>query len=122
MSGHHLFIHCRLLAAERLKITTKNGLEIESNLYTSMMGAKAINKTIYFLQTTGLGYRKIFGIDTCEREGKTHKEEEEDKQDTGFDVGAFKYGGRCKGYTKRPKEGYKYRTSDMNFLNVPFSI
>jgi hypothetical protein len=40
-SGHHLFIHCRLLAAERLKMTTKNGLEIESNLYTSMMGAKA---------------------------------------------------------------------------------
>jgi hypothetical protein len=88
MSGHHLFIHCRLLAAERLKMTTKNGLEIESNLYTSMMGANA-NKTIHFLQTTGLWYRKIFEIDTSEGEGKTLKEEGEDKEDTGFDVGAF---------------------------------
>jgi hypothetical protein len=53
----HLVIYCCLLAAERLKMTTKNGLEIESNLYTSMLGAKAINKTIHFLQTRGLGYR-----------------------------------------------------------------
>jgi hypothetical protein len=68
---------------------SKNGLEIESNLYTSMMGAKAINKTIHFLQTTGLGYRKIFGIDSSKREGKTLKEEDKDKEDTEFDVGAF---------------------------------
>jgi hypothetical protein len=67
-------------------MTTKNGLEIESNLYTSMMGAKA---TIYFLQTTGLGYRKIFGIGTSEGGGKTLKEEDEDKEDTEFDVGFF---------------------------------
>jgi hypothetical protein len=89
MSGHHLFIHCRLLATERLKMTTKNGLEIESNLYTSMMGAKAIHKTIHFLPTMGLGYRKIFGIDSSEGEGKTLKEEDKDKEDTEFDVGAF---------------------------------
>jgi hypothetical protein len=46
MSGHHLFIHYRLLATERLKMTTKNGLEIESNLYTSMNDVKRdrINK------------------------------------------------------------------------------
>jgi hypothetical protein len=80
MSGHHLFIHCRLLAAERLKLTTKSGLEIESNIYTSMMGAKAINKIIHFLQTTGLGYRI--------RRGSLRVR-----------------GGECKGYTKRPKEG-----------------
>jgi hypothetical protein len=70
-------------------MTTKNGLEFESNLYTPMMGAKAINKTIHFLQTTGLGYRKIFGIDTSEGEGKPLKEEGEDKEDTDFDMGAF---------------------------------
>jgi hypothetical protein len=31
---------------------------------------------------TGLGHRKIFGIDTSEGEGKTLKEEDEDKEDT----------------------------------------
>jgi hypothetical protein len=54
-----------------------------------MMGAKAINKTTHFLQTMGLGYRKIFGIDSSEGEGKTLKKEVEDKEDTKFDVGAF---------------------------------
>jgi hypothetical protein len=72
-------------------MTLKNGLDIELNLYTSMMGAnlKATNKTIHFLKTTGLGYRKIFGIDTSEGEGKPLKEEGEDKEDTDFDMGAF---------------------------------
>jgi hypothetical protein len=32
----------------------ENRLEIESNLYTSMMSAKTVNKTIRFLQTTGV--------------------------------------------------------------------
>jgi hypothetical protein len=54
-----------------------------------MMGTKAINKTIHFLQTAGLGYRKIFGIDSSEGEGKTLKEEDNDKEDSEFDVGAF---------------------------------
>jgi hypothetical protein len=61
MSGHNLFIHSPLLATER-QMTTKNGLEIESNLYASMMSAKNIDKTktIHFLQTTGLWYRRYW--------------------------------------------------------------
>jgi hypothetical protein len=50
------------------------------------MGANAINRTIQFLQITGLGPRKIFGIDTSEGEGKTLKEDE-DKEDTESDLG-----------------------------------
>jgi hypothetical protein len=89
MGGHHLFIHCRLLATERFKITTKNRLEIESNLYTLMMNAKTANKTIRFLQTTGLGYRKIFETDTGKEEGTAAKEEDNETEDIEFGVGAF---------------------------------
>jgi hypothetical protein len=103
MSGHHLFIYCRLLAAERLKMTTKNGLEIESNLYTSVMNAKAINKTIHSPQTTGLGYKKIFGIDTSEGEGKTLEEEDEDKGDTEFDVGSLRVRGEMQRIHEKAK-------------------
>jgi hypothetical protein len=58
---------------------------------------KPLNKTIHFLQTTGLGYRKIFGIDTSEGEGEALKEEDEDKEDTEFDIGAFEKAVKCKG-------------------------
>jgi hypothetical protein len=68
-------------------MTTKNRLGIDSNLYTSMMSAKTVNKTICFLQTTGLRYRKIFETDTGNEE-RTAKEENK-TGDIDFDVGAF---------------------------------
>jgi hypothetical protein len=80
MSGYHLF-HCRILATERLKMTIKNRLEMEPNLYTSMMSAKTINKTIRFLQTISLRYRKIFETDTDKGEGTTSKEKDNEIED-----------------------------------------
>jgi hypothetical protein len=54
-----------------------------------MMTAKTINKTIRFLQTIGLRYRKIFETDTGKEGGTTAKEEENETEDIEFDVEAF---------------------------------
>jgi hypothetical protein len=56
ISGHHLFVHCTLLAVERAAMTSLTGEEIGTNLYKSMMGSKTIGKVVAFLKATGLGY------------------------------------------------------------------